>query len=149
MAYVMIVDDDEDFATAAARVIRSAGHEVTIVATTAKATKSMEERRPDLAVLDVMFPEDSTAGFTLARTMRLANDKLKGISILMLTAVNSKFPLGFSEDDIDDRWLPVDDFVEKPVDLDVLVQRVNGLLARGAPSRGAPSRGAVGEADKG
>ncbi len=137
MAYVMIVDDDEDFATAASRVIRSAGHDVAIEIDPENATKSMEERRPDLAILDVMFPEDSTAGFTLARAMRLANEKLKGISILMLTAVNKKFPLGFSEDDIDDRWLPVDDFVEKPVDLDVLVQRVNGLLARGAPGRKA------------
>ena len=29
----------------------------------------------------------------------------------MLTAVNAKFPLGFSATDIDDRWLPVSDFL--------------------------------------
>jgi two-component system alkaline phosphatase synthesis response regulator PhoP len=132
MAYVMIVDDDEDFASAASRVIQSAGHEVTIVNDTAKAQKSMAEKLPDLAILDVMFPEDSTSGFTLARSMRLSNEKLRHVPILMLTAVNSKFPLGFSEDDIDDRWLPIDDFVEKPVDLDVLVQRVTRLLEKSA-----------------
>ena len=136
MAYVMIVDDDEDFATAASKVIESAGHEVVVIANTEDATKSMEERLPDLAILDVMFPEDSTSGFTLARAMRLSNEKLKNVPILMLTAVNTKFPLGFSEDDIDDRWLPIDDFVEKPVDLDVLVERVNRLLAKSAQGTG-------------
>jgi two-component system alkaline phosphatase synthesis response regulator PhoP len=135
MAYVVIVDDDKDFATAASRVIRSAGHDVVIETDTEHATKVMEERVPDLAIVDVMFPEDSTAGFTMARAMRLKNEKLKNVPIMMLTAVNSKYPLGFSEDYIDDCWLPVDDFVEKPVDLDVLVQRVNGLLARASNYR--------------
>jgi DNA-binding response OmpR family regulator len=140
MAYVIIVDDDEDFASAASRVIKSAGHEVTVVNDTEKAQKSMEEKLPDLAILDVMFPEDSTSGFTLARTMRLSNEKLRHVPILMLTAVNSKFPLGFSEDDIDDRWLPIDDFVEKPVDLDVLVERVNRLLEKGAAGQDAEKK---------
>ena len=31
----------------------------------------------DLVILDVMFPEDSSAGFELARTMRLDNEDLK------------------------------------------------------------------------
>ena len=48
----------------------------------------------------------------------------------MLTAVNSKFPTGFSARDIDADWLPVTDFVEKPVDLDVLVNKVSALLQR-------------------
>ncbi|MHC5054622.1 MAG: response regulator transcription factor [Planctomycetota bacterium] len=130
MAYLMVVDDDEDFADAAATVLRNAGHEVEIQLEIKAATDSMEQRRPDLVVLDVMFPEDSTAGFTLARTMRHYNEKLKAIPILMLTAVNIKMPLGFSEKDIDDHWLPVSDFVEKPVDFDVLQNKVAALLER-------------------
>jgi DNA-binding response OmpR family regulator len=128
MAYLMVADDDEDFASAAAKVLRDAGHEVEVKLDIQGAVKSMEERRPDLLVLDVMFPEDSTAGFTLARTIRHYNKKLEGIPVLMLTAVNTKFPLGFSERDIDDHWLPVSDFVEKPVDFDVLERKVAALL---------------------
>ena len=101
------------------------------------AEAKMEARTPDLAILDVMFPEDSTAGFTLARAMRHYNEKLKGIPILMLTAVNIKMPLGFSEKDIDDHWLPVSDFVEKPVDFDVLQSKVAALLKKAAS--GTPS----------
>ncbi|GAJ17044.1 unnamed protein product [marine sediment metagenome] len=46
----------------------------------------------------------------------------------MLTAINTKFPLGFGLKDIDDRWLPVTDFLEKPVDFDVLISKVAKLL---------------------
>ena len=96
MANLLIIDDDEDFAGAAA--------------------------------LDVMFPEDSSAGFELARAMRHFTEKLKNIPILMLTAVNAKFSLGFGSRDIDENWLPVSEFLEKPVDFDILKNKVAELL---------------------
>jgi DNA-binding response OmpR family regulator len=40
--------------------------------------------------------------------------------------------MGFSARDIDADWLPVTDFVEKPVDLALLVNKVSALLQRGA-----------------
>lgn len=130
MAYVMVVDDDEDFAVATSTVLRNAGHEVHIELDTESATKSMLKRRPDLVVLDVMFPENPSAGFELARAMRHYEEKLKGIPVLILTAVNDKFPLGFSSRDIDDTWLPISEFMEKPIDFDVLRNRVDALLAK-------------------
>ena len=130
MAYILIVDDDEDFATASATVLRQAGHEVDIILDIDSARASMAERLPDLAVLDVMFPEDSSAGFELARTMHLEDERLKNVPILMLTAINASFPLGFSSEDIDDTWLPVSDFLEKPVEFEVLKQKVAELLQR-------------------
>ncbi|MHC4717262.1 MAG: response regulator transcription factor [Planctomycetota bacterium] len=138
MAYLLIIDDDEDFASAAAKMLHDAGHEVAVELDTASAVASMEKRRPDLVILDVMFPEDASAGFQLARTMRHYNENLKGIPVLMLTAVNSRFPLGFSSHDIDENWLPVADFLEKPVDLDVLRNRVAGLLGRPEPQTSSP-----------
>jgi len=135
MAYLMIVDDDEDFASAAAKALRADGHEVRIELETAAALKAMGERRPELVVLDVMFPENSAAGFDLARTMRHEHPELKDMPVLMLTAVNAQFPLGFSSRDIDDVWLPVDEFLEKPVNLDLLRSKVSALLARQAPVR--------------
>jgi DNA-binding response OmpR family regulator len=130
MPYVMIVDDDEDFASAAATVLRNAGHEVHVELDTESALTDMKQRRPDLVILDVMFPENASAGFELARVMRHHDEKVKAIPVVMLTAVNQRFPLGFSSRDIDDTWLPVDDFVEKPVDFDVLRNRVSQVLQR-------------------
>jgi len=128
MAYVMIVDDDQDFAETIALVIRNEGHEVQNKYDTESAFQSMQNRTPDLVLLDVMFPEDSSAGFELARAMRHENEKLKKVPVLMLTAINAKFPLGFGPNDIDSEWMPVTDFLEKPVDFDVLREKVAKLL---------------------
>jgi len=128
MAYLLIVDDDEDFADATARVLKTDGHEVEVALDTKTAATVMEERRPDLVILDVMFPENSSAGFELARKMRHESESLKDVPILILTAVNVKFPLGFGTKDIDETWMPVTDFVEKPVDFDVLRAKVSTLL---------------------
>lgn len=129
MAYLLIVDDDEDFATAIATMLQTKGHEVKIELDIKNAEKSIIEKRPDLIILDVMFPENSTAGFTFARTLRHYSEKLNNIPILMLTAVNEKFPLGFSSRDIDDYWLPVEEFIEKPVDFSVLLKKVSMMLS--------------------
>ncbi len=137
MAYLLIVDDDRAFAQAMAKFLRDGGHEVEVELEIDAAVSSMQKRRPDLVLLDVMFPNDRCAGFTLARKIHHQDEKLKGIPILMLTAVNSNFPFGFGTDDIDDDWLPVADFVEKPVDLDVLKGKVEALLAKSGSASGA------------
>ncbi|NQT19286.1 MAG: response regulator [Planctomycetes bacterium] len=128
MAHLMIVDDDEDFATAVATALTSAGHEVDICLEAKGAIQKMAEARPDLLILDVVFPDNSAAGFELARAIRQNTDELGSTPILMLTAVNEKFPLGFGARDIDDNWLPISAFLEKPVDLVTLCNRVAALL---------------------
>ena len=135
MAYLLIVDDDEDFARAAGIALASAGHEVRHELHAADAMKAIEERGPDLVILDVMFPEDCAAGFETARRIAQEYTGLKSFPILMVTAVNTRFPLGFSTRDIDEEWLPVSDFLEKPVDLELLREKVASLLAQAAKAR--------------
>ena len=135
MSYLLIVDDDPDFASSVATVCEALGHEVATVHTTSEALERVAQRRPDGLLLDVMFPEDSTAGFELAREIRRRHGNLP---ILMLTAVNQQFPLGFSNKDIDPKWLPVVEFVEKPVDFDLLRQKITRLLS-GTPEN--PDKG--------
>ncbi len=136
MAYILVVDDDSDFADVVTQILRKGGHEVSVELDTESAVTSMENRRPDLLILDVMFPENPSAGFALARAMSHRNEKLRGIPILILTAINARFPLGFGPRDIDDTWLPISDLLEKPVDFDILLNRVDTVLRRSGP-RGA------------
>jgi len=129
MARIVLVDDDTDFTDATSTVLRAAGHDVEALGDTDGVVDHLKRERPDLLILDVMFPEHSSAGFDLAREVR-KDDQLSRLPILMLTAVNTRFPLGFGPDDIDETWLPVQDFVEKPVDFDVLLARIDKLLCR-------------------
>lgn len=127
-ACIMIVDDDRDFAESIALVVRNEGYEVEIKYDTDSAFERMQKKAPDLVLLDVMFPEDSSAGFELARVMRHVNEQLKMVPIIMVTAINAKFPLGFGSNDIDSEWMPVNDYLEKPVDFDVLKDKVAKVL---------------------
>ncbi len=129
MAYLLIVDDDPDIASSVATVCQSLGHETLTVHTVQQARGAVEQRRPDGIVLDVMFPEDPSAGFSLAREIRR---RLPGMPILMLTAVNQQFPLGFSNKDMSEKWLPVTDFLEKPVEFAVLRDRITRLFRQPA-----------------
>ena len=131
MARILMIDDDEDFTSAASLALRKNGYEVEVIHDPRGAETRLAQDPPDLLVLDVMFPVDCSAGFDLARQIR-TQDSLSDLPILMLTAVNTRFPLGFGPDDIDDEWLPVQDFLEKPVDFNVMLQRVEKLVSKKA-----------------
>jgi hypothetical protein len=45
----------------------------------------------------------------------------------MLTAIHTTTPLRFGPEE---DYLPVDDFVEKPIDPDILVKKVTALLKK-------------------
>ena len=130
MAYLLIVDDDEDFASAAAMVLSAEGHKVDIKLDIKSGEKSIVEKKPDLIILDVMFPESSTAGFELAHTIRNYDEKLKNIPMLMLTAVNAEFPPGFRMGKTENDFLPPENFLEKPVDFDILLKKVNKMVSQ-------------------
>ena len=127
MANILVVDDDVDLTAATKLALESNGHDVRVELDIAGGKTAMLEDLPDLVILDVMFPEDSAAGFGLARDMH-NNEKLASVPILMLTAINAEIPLGFSADDIDDTWMPVKSFLEKPVDFATLLAKVEEML---------------------
>lgn len=130
MSRILIVDDDADFTDATKRVLETDGHQVDVLAYAESTMEALEKETPDCLILDVMFPEDATAGFDLAREIRRHED-LARLPILILSAVNTKFPLGFGPHDIDNHWLPVQDFLEKPVDFEVLRKKVQRLCEEG------------------
>jgi DNA-binding response OmpR family regulator len=88
-------------------------------------------RRPDLVILDVMMDKD-TEGFHVSYTLK-GQEATKAIPILMLTAIGKKFGYRFSPGK-NEEYLPVEDFVEKPVEPRELVRRVQALLGRTGPA---------------
>jgi len=75
-----------------------------------------------------MFPENSSGGFDLAREIRQTNE-IKDLPVILLTSINQEFPMHFSTEDIDADWMPVQDFVEKPIAIPDLLKKVKRLLS--------------------
>ena len=127
MATISIIDDDVELAEDLSKVLRNEGHLVKTRETVEDALQFIEAEKPDLVILDVMFPENPAGGFDLAREIK-SRDATKDTPVILLTAINQELPTDFSNKDIDPEWMPVHDFVEKPLDIPVLLAKVNALL---------------------
>jgi two-component system alkaline phosphatase synthesis response regulator PhoP len=131
MAKVLIIDDDPDIVLSVRLTLEGAGHTVAEAFNSATGIAAMKADRPDLIILDVMM-DTNTEGFQLAMTLRSPDPTseyaaFRDIPILMLTAVHSTTPLRF-EQDID--YLPVELFVDKPIDPEDLVNKVDWVLSQ-------------------
>lgn len=123
---VLIIDDDPDVVLALRMPLESVGYEVHDAHSQETGLAAVESVRPDVIILDVMM-ETHTAGFQLAQKLHGPNAKEEHrcIPILMLTAIHQTTPLRFSPDA---DYLPVDDFIEKPVDPKVLMGKIEKLI---------------------
>ena len=129
MKKVYIIDDDRDMVDSMTIILTKNNYEVVAQYDDENIEAKVREHRPDLIILDVMFPEDSSAGFSIAR--RLKDDaELARIPIIMLSAINEQgIYLGrFTNRDIDEAWLPVNVFVEKPISAKALIEKVGALI---------------------
>jgi len=113
MKKVYIIDDDRDMVEAMSIILTKNNYQVFAQYDDEHIEEKVREAMPDVIILDVMFPEDSSAGFGIARILKGAPD-LARIPIIMLSAINEQgIYLGrFSNRDIDEAWLPVNMFVE-------------------------------------
>jgi CheY-like chemotaxis protein len=123
----MIIDDDAGIAADVSQMLQAGGHETCTYDALEGALEAIQREKPDLLVLDVMFPANPAGGFDLARTVRQTRP-LKKLPIILLTSINSEFPMGFSEKDADAEWMPVQGFIEKPVKIEVLLRKISELL---------------------
>lgn len=129
MPKIMIVDDDSVLLETMEDALSAPETQVLTRDRVDGTISAMLEHRPDLMILDVMFPENPAGGFELAREIR-TKAELRRIPIILLTGINQELPGDLSREDIGDDWFPVQDFLEKPVDLNILRKRVRELLAR-------------------
>ncbi len=129
MARVLIIDDDADIVDGLRLVLEANGYEVQAKFDTRELAESVKRINPDLILLDIIFPDDPQAGFKAAR-MLAADPDLSSVPVLVLSAVNERTNLGFSfsERDISDDFLPVQGFLEKPVEPQALLERIRALL---------------------
>ena len=131
MKKIYIIDDDRNIVEAMSIVLKAHGYEVACQYNEENVIENIVARKPDLVILDVIFPQNPSAGFDIARQIK--NEKATAsIPIIMLSAINEKgvYAGTFSNNDRDDSWLPVDQFMEKPIQNNQLLQKIRTVLEK-------------------
>jgi CheY-like chemotaxis protein len=128
---ILIVDDDDDIVFAMRLPLEAAGYKVFRAASGTEGLQKVKQVKPDLILLDVMM-DTTTEGFQMSLTLRNPDPKseyaaYKTIPIVMITAIHTTTPLRFAPDQ---DYLPVDAFIEKPIEPDVLLKQVREHLGK-------------------
>src|SRR5713226_6538913 len=128
MATVLVVDDEPIVRDVVVRYLEREGHTTLEADHGDRARELLEQRTPDLVVLDVMLP--GADGLELCRWIRARSD----LPVIMLTA------RGEEADRIVGLELGADDYVTKPFSPRELAARVRNLMRRTAQPAGAATQ---------
>jgi CheY-like chemotaxis protein len=127
-ARILIVDDDDDLTKALKVTLESRKYTVVTAADRAEGMEMAQAQKPDLFILDVMMGTWQD-GFEMSRELK-KDPRFKDTPILMLTSIEERTGMEFKSTAGDPNWLPVEGFMEKPVEPEVLLAEVERLLAK-------------------
>ncbi len=127
MKRVYVIDDEPSIVESVSMVLEGNGYVVGIQNNDKDVVDNVVEFGADLIILDVMLPEDTAAGFKMARASGRrthygsaaphAHRRQRGRHLCRQVHEEGPGPL----------WLPVQEFVEKPVVPEVLLAKVKAL----------------------
>ena len=131
---ILIVDDDNDLVASIEAFLGARGFVVTTAGNSKEAYKRIVDDKPDLIVLDVMMDYDEE-GMVLASALK-TDGPTRDIPIVMLSGFNV-------QKDVREKVLaslmgqdwPAETFMQKPVRLAELAQRIDILLEQADTGR--------------
>ena len=112
-ASVLLVDDEEQFLRVLSERLANRGLQVDSVTSGEEAVAQVENKNFDAVVLDLAMP-----GINGIETMKRIKEKRPDLEIIILTG-HATVKVG-----IEAMKLGAEDFLEKPVDLNVLLERI-------------------------
>jgi len=124
---ILIVDDDIDYTLSLRAILENQHYDVF---TAVNKTEGMEKARllkPDLIILDVMM-DKIQEGFEMSRELR-KEPEFKNLPILMLTSIDSVTGVGFKSAAGDEDTIPVNVYLDKPIEPQVLLVEIRKLLS--------------------
>ena len=125
---ILIVDDDPDILDALTMILESKGYQVITAQDGIEGLANLKAEKPDLLILDLLMPKMD--GFAVCKELQDPRwSKYRDIPILILTSVREEASRRRYELETG-LELNVDDYAEKPVSPDILLERVGKLIKK-------------------
>lgn len=118
MALIYFVEDDDNIRKLVCYALGREGHEIKGFALPSEFRAAYRETPPQLALLDIMLPEES--GLSLLKSIRSSSR----IPVIMLTAKGGEF------DKVTGLDMGADDYISKPFGMTELASRIRAVLRR-------------------
>jgi len=125
---VLVVEDEEALATLLRYNLEKEGYEATVAADGEEAMLAIDERMPDVVLLDWMLP--NVSGVEVCRRLR-SQRETRNLPVIMLTA------RGEESDRLRGLETGADDYVVKPFSMAELIARIRAVLRRIRPGLAA------------
>jgi DNA-binding response OmpR family regulator len=125
---ILVVDDDPDILDALTMILESQGYQVVTARDGVEGLANLKAEKPDLMILDLLMPKMD--GFAVCKELQDPRwAKYRNIPILILTSVREEASRRRYELETG-LELDVDDYAEKPISPDILLERVGRLIKR-------------------
>jgi CheY-like chemotaxis protein len=124
-ACVLVAEDNPDSRDALRALLEAYGYEVLEAENGGEAIEKARSLNPDLILMDIMMPYKD--GLEATRTLR-ADPEFRQVPILALTAMAGSRELALKAG--------CDDYLQKPIDIPRLMQRIREWLTRGHSQQG-------------
>ena len=134
-AKIIVVDDNHDLLFTMETFLTRNGFEVLTADDGQKGLDLIKEIHPDLILLDIMM-ETTYSGLDVCKGVR-SDPNLKDIPIIGISGIGDEMDIQIDKWG-DDDYFSVDEFFEKPVDREKLLERIKIRLKKGVIKRGRP-----------
>jgi DNA-binding response OmpR family regulator len=125
-AHILAVDDDPDILETITLLLESRDYKVTTAKDGMEALEKLKAVKPDLMILDLLMPRMD--GFNVCKELQDTRwSRYRDMSIIILTSVHEEASRRRYELETG-LQLDVDDYLEKPVKPEILIERVEMYL---------------------
>ena len=126
-AKILVVDDDPDMREALQMILESGGYTVVMAEDGEKCLVKLKEEQPDLIILDLLMPRMD--GFEVCKALKDPRYAKYARPIIILSSVQEGVSQRRYELETGVQ-LDIDDYVEKPIESSVLLERVGKIIKR-------------------
>jgi len=130
-AKILVIDDDPDFRKIVTIILESGSYSVITAQSPQDGKKKLFDEKPDLILLDIMM-DSLFDGFSLCHDIKTSKEyeEFRDTPIIFVSAVKERTGSRFAFNSSEQGLVGPDDYIDKPVQPDDLLARIEKLLKK-------------------